>query len=186
MAVTATFGTTTSAAVALKVSFKHERMPRVALQGGGQAVLAMPERRLSHQQAAPLGAGTRRSSRGSSSTRQRLATRPQAAVKQTFRSFEDMIQQSDVPVLVDFYAVWCGPCQMMSSMLGDISTMFGGDKLRVVKIDTDKYPGLATQYNVQGLPTLILFKDGQPVDRVEGLMQQQQLADRLRYFLARP
>ncbi|KAJ9531061.1 hypothetical protein QJQ45_000939 [Haematococcus lacustris] len=78
----------------------------------------------------------------------------------------------EAPVLVDFAAQWCGPCQMLAPVL------------KVVKIDTDKYPAIATAHKIQALPTLILFKNGRPVDRIEGLPNEQQLVERLEYFLS--
>lgn len=107
----------------------------------------------------------------------------QAAKKEQFSSFDDMIAQSSVPVLVDFYATWCGPCQMMSQGLAELSKQLDGD-VKVVKIDTDKYPGIASKHNVSGLPTLILFRDGRPIDRIEGFMPEPQLLQRVRYYLA--
>ncbi|TPX27864.1 thioredoxin [Cylindrospermopsis raciborskii] len=98
--------------------------------------------------------------------------------KKQFNSFEEMLSGSDVPVLVDFYAEWCGPCQMMAPILEQVNTYFEG-QLRVVKIDTEKYSQLATQYRIEALPTLILFKNGQPVDKIEGVVQAPQLIKRL-------
>jgi len=95
-----------------------------------------------------------------------------------------MIQRSDVPVLVDFYAQWCGPCQALAPTLASLSKQMEG-RLRVVKIDTDKYPAIASQWKVSALPTLMLFKGGQPVDRVEGLLTEQQLRDRVDYYLGK-
>jgi thioredoxin len=68
--------------------------------------------------------------------------------KKQFNSFEEMLSGSDVPVLVDFYAEWCGPCQMMTPILEMVNTHFQG-QLRVVKIDTEKYSQLATQYHIE-------------------------------------
>lgn len=106
-----------------------------------------------------------------------------AAQKQKFASFDDMITSSNVPVLVDFYATWCGPCQMQSNALTDVSKQMGCS-VKIVKIDSEKYPTLATRYQVQGLPTLLLFKNGQPVDRIEGFLAADQLTSRLKYFLS--
>lgn len=100
------------------------------------------------------------------------------AVKKQFTSFEDLIAGSDVPVLVDFYATWCGPCQMMSPILQQVSTQLKG-RLQVVKIDTDKYPKIGSQYHIHALPTLVLFKDGEPVERIEGVVPAEQLIQRL-------
>lgn len=100
------------------------------------------------------------------------------AVKKQFSSFEDLLSGSDVPVLVDFYATWCGPCQMMVPILEKVNAQLKG-RLQVVKIDTDKYPQLATQYQVHALPTLVLFKSGQPVDRIEGVLPAEQIVQRL-------
>ncbi|GMH44413.1 hypothetical protein BSKO_12365 [Bryopsis sp. KO-2023] len=105
-----------------------------------------------------------------------------AAKKQTFGSFDEMIQGSDTPVLVDFYATWCGPCQMIVPELATVSTWMKG-VVKVVKIDTEKYPNLASRYDIQALPTLVLFKDGQPIDRMEGFLTGQQMADRITYML---
>lgn len=100
------------------------------------------------------------------------------AIKKQFNSFDELLAGSDVPVLVDFYATWCGPCQMMVPILEQVNQSMK-DKLRIVKIDTDKYPNLASQYQIQALPTLVLFKNGQPVDRIEGVLQPPQLVQRL-------
>jgi thioredoxin len=83
------------------------------------------------------------------------------AVKKQFSTFQEMIAESDLPVLVDFYATWCGPCQMMAGILEQVNTQMK-DRLRVIKIDTDKYPNLASEHDVHALPTLVLFKNGQP------------------------
>lgn len=104
------------------------------------------------------------------------------AVKQQFTSFEDAIANSDQPILVDFYATWCGPCQMMAKILEQVNIQMNG-QIRVLKIDTDRYPQIASQHQIQALPTLMLFKDGQAVDRVEGVLQADQLIARLRQFL---
>jgi thioredoxin len=104
------------------------------------------------------------------------------ATKKQFNSFEDMLAISEVPVLVDFYADWCGPCQMMVPILEQVNAQLQG-RLRVVKIDTEKYPQLATQYGIAALPTLVLFKQGQPVDRIEGVVQSQQLVAHLTQIL---
>jgi thioredoxin len=104
------------------------------------------------------------------------------AVKKQFSSFNELLSGSDVPVLVDFYATWCGPCQMMVPILEKVNAQLKG-RLQVVKIDTDKYPQLASQYQVHALPTLVLFKNGQPVDRIEGVLPVEQIVQRLQSFV---
>ncbi|GAX38531.1 thioredoxin [Nodularia sp. NIES-3585] len=104
------------------------------------------------------------------------------ATKKQFNSFEEMLSGSDVPVLVDFYADWCGPCQMMVPILEQVNAQLQ-NSLRIVKIDTEKYNALATQYQINALPTLVLFKQGQPVEKIEGVMQAEQLVQHLKNFL---
>ena len=100
------------------------------------------------------------------------------AIKKKFNNFDELLAGSDLPVLVDFYATWCGPCKMMTPILEEVNQQIK-DKLRIVKIDTDKYPQLASRYHIESLPTLVLFKNGQPVDRIEGVIQSPQLVERL-------
>ncbi|MEM9152648.1 MAG: thioredoxin [Cyanobacteria bacterium P01_F01_bin.3] len=105
------------------------------------------------------------------------------AVKQEFKSFEDLIGGSEEPILVDFYADWCGPCQMMSKILVQVGTEMKGE-VKVVKIDTEKYPQIASQHQVHALPTLVLFNKGQSVDRIEGVLTADQLVSRVRGVLS--
>ena len=104
------------------------------------------------------------------------------ATKQQFKSFDELLAHSELPVLVDFYATWCGPCQMMSPILEQVNTQLKG-KLKVVKIDTDRYPQIASQYQIHALPTLVLFKQGQPAERIEGVQMAEQLVQRLQPHL---
>ncbi|MEM8605368.1 MAG: thioredoxin [Cyanobacteria bacterium P01_H01_bin.121] len=104
------------------------------------------------------------------------------ATKKQFRSFAALLSESELPVLVDFYATWCGPCQMMAPILEQVGAQLKG-KLKIVKIDTEKYPQLASQYGIQALPTLVLFKQGEPCERIEGVLQAPQLQQRLASFL---
>lgn len=105
------------------------------------------------------------------------------AQKQQFKSFADMIQNSETPILVDFYASWCGPCRLMAQVLDQIKGQVGDD-LTIVKIDTEKYPKIATDWQIHALPTLILFKQGQPIDRIEGVLRPQELLQRLQVAVA--
>ncbi len=104
------------------------------------------------------------------------------AVKKQFSSFQDLLEGSNVPVLVDFYATWCGPCQMMNPILEQVGAILR-DRLQVVKIDTDKYPNLASKYQIEALPTLVLFKNGKPAERIEGVLQTTQLIKHLSTFV---
>ncbi|KAE8701824.1 Thioredoxin Y1 [Hibiscus syriacus] len=105
------------------------------------------------------------------------------AKKQTFKSLDDLLANSDKPVLVDFYATWCGPCQFMVPVLDEVSATLK-DKIQVVKIDTEKYPSIADKYKIQGLPTFIIFKDGKPFDRFEGALGADQLIQRIETSLS--
>jgi thioredoxin len=104
------------------------------------------------------------------------------SVKKQFGSFDELLSGSQLPVLVDFYAPWCGPCQLMTGILDQVSEEMK-DKVQIVKINTDNYPDLASQFRVYALPTLVLFKDGEPVDRFEGVIEADKLCDRLAAYV---
>lgn len=104
------------------------------------------------------------------------------ATKQQFNSFDELLSGSELPVLVDFYAPWCGPCQMMAPILDQVNAQMK-QKLRVVKINTDNYPQLASQYQIHALPTLVLFKQGKPAERIEGVIPADALIQRLQSLI---
>ena len=95
-------------------------------------------------------------------------------------TFNEMIQ-SEKPVLVDFFAEWCGPCKMMSPILKEVKDSLG-DEVTIIKVDVDKNPQAAAAYQVQGVPTLIVFKKGQAVWRQSGVVPKAGLVNILQQF----
>ncbi len=104
------------------------------------------------------------------------------AVKKQFASFQELLENTPRPILVDFYATWCGPCQMMAPILEQVGTHLS-NQIQIVKVDSDKYPGLASQYGVQALPTLVFFKNGQPHGRLEGVVNANQLLQQIQQWM---
>lgn len=82
-------------------------------------------------------------------------------------NFEEEVSQANLPVLVDFGAVWCGPCKMLDPIVEQLAEEWG-DRVKVVHVDVDLNPNLAMQFSVMGVPTLMLFKDGAPKERMSG------------------
>ena len=95
--------------------------------------------------------------------------------------FEDIIKSAQ-PVLIDFFATWCGPCKMMHPILEELHTLTG-DKARIIKVDIDKNPQLASVYNVRSVPTLMIFKEGELKWRAAGVHQAADLeAELSKYY----
>lgn len=95
-------------------------------------------------------------------------------VELTEDNFESELSQASTPVVVDFYAPWCGPCRMLAPLLEQIAVESAG-RLKFVKVNVDENPGLAARYEITGVPTLILFRGGQPADQVVGFPGPRQL-----------
>lgn len=95
--------------------------------------------------------------------------------------FNELIN-SKVPVLVDFYAEWCGPCKMMGPILKEVASKVG-DKAKIIKVDVDKNPQAAAHYRVQGVPTLMIFQNGEMKWRQSGVMQGNQLVALLNQYI---
>lgn len=102
----------------------------------------------------------------------------------SFKRFEDFVNNPSQPVLVDFYAQWCGPCQLIQPVLEDLANRFEG-RARIAKVDTDKAPELGSRYRVEAFPTLILFFQGREVQRYEGFKSADALAKELHVALRR-
>jgi thioredoxin 1 len=86
------------------------------------------------------------------------------------------IIDSTTPVLIDFYADWCGPCKMLAPILKDVKSELN-DKVKIIKIDVDKNQTLASKYQVRGVPTMILFKDGKQLWRQSGVLQKEDIVN---------
>jgi thioredoxin 1 len=92
--------------------------------------------------------------------------------------FENEVISSSLPVLVDFTAVWCGPCKMLEPIVKQLAQEWEG-KVKVVKLDVDDNAGLAIQYQVMGVPTLMLFSNGEPLERMTGYQPKQRILAKL-------
>ena len=101
----------------------------------------------------------------------------------TDSTFDEEIGAADEPVIVDFWAEWCGPCKMISPILEEIASEQAG-KVRVAKLNVDDNPDAARRYEVMSIPTLIVFRDGQPVKRMIGAKGKGQLLQELDEFIA--
>ena len=96
----------------------------------------------------------------------------------TDEGFDSDVLQSDVPVLVDFWALWCGPCRMMAPVIDEIANDYAG-KAKVGKLDVDSNPQSASRYQVRGIPTLLLFKGGEVVEQLVGAVPKERVVEAL-------
>ena len=105
-----------------------------------------------------------------------------ATAEVTDSSFQQEVLESDQTVLVDFWAPWCGPCRMVAPVVEEVSEQYAG-QVKVVKVNTDENPNVASQYGIRSIPTLMIFKDGQRVDMVVGAVPKTTLANTLEKYL---
>jgi thioredoxin 1 len=97
-------------------------------------------------------------------------------------NFDDVIQNADVPVLVDFWADWCGPCKTMQPMLEELSDLMHG-RVQFVKLNVDEARNIAIRYRIQSVPTILVFQEGRPVDSITGVPPRFNLVNRIEKHL---
>ena len=93
-------------------------------------------------------------------------------------NFKSEVLEATLPVLIDFTAVWCGPCKMLEPIVKQLATDWAG-KVKIVKLDVDENPDLTMNYQVMGVPTLMLFKDGKPVERMTGYQPKDRIVSKV-------
>ncbi len=103
-------------------------------------------------------------------------------VKITDSNFEAEVKESSIPVLVDFYADWCGPCKMMAPLVAQLAESYSG-KCKVGKCNTDENPELSRQFRIMSIPTFILFKDGKEADTIVGAVSKNELEKKIKQVL---
>jgi thioredoxin 1 len=96
----------------------------------------------------------------------------------TDANFEQEVEKSDIPVLIDFWAVWCGPCRMIAPIVEEIAGEYQG-KVKVGKLDVDSSPGVAGKYGIRSIPTLLIFKGGKKVDEIVGAVPKTMITSKL-------
>lgn len=101
----------------------------------------------------------------------------------TTATWEQEVLKSQTPVMVDFWAVWCGPCRMIAPTVEELAGEYAG-KVKVVKLNTDENPDIASRYKIMGIPTIMFFKAGEKVDQVVGAVPKPQLKSKLDALLA--
>ena len=99
-------------------------------------------------------------------------------IEVTDKTFEEVVLNAELPTVVDFWAVWCGPCKMIAPLLEEIAQEYEG-QLQVTKLDVDTNNNTAYHFGVMGIPTLLLFKDGEEVERIVGFMPKDKLLSKL-------
>ena len=99
------------------------------------------------------------------------------------QTFDKVVLQSDIPVLVDFWAVWCGPCRQVAPVVEALAGKWG-ETVKVGKVNVDDHPSIAERYNIMSIPTLMLFKDGVVVERVIGFASQAALEQKFQQHVA--
>ncbi len=97
--------------------------------------------------------------------------------------FEQVVLKSDIPVIVDFWAPWCAPCRIIAPVLEQIAQEYAG-RVKVVKLNTDENPEIAAKYNIRGIPTLLIFRNGEVVDQLVGAVPKHMITGKLDYYTA--
>lgn len=122
-----------------------------------------------------IGDSTAPRNSDAASAEERIMAKPQEV---TDASFETEVVQNDLPVLVDFWAPWCGPCRMVAPVVDELSEEYDG-RVAFYKLNTDENPNVATSYGIRSIPTLLVFKNGEVAGQIVGFRPKSDLAKRL-------